>query len=155
MSVTLRFRAEDLLQCRFAISPLGETADALRSLVMPGREGYNLPWQRQVRRRLPELGIGPLLAVLAMQGYQPDFLCPPPPGPFTEIDAELDRVRAAGPERVAAELDLSLGSHPAGRAARRAQPGAVRRSGAGQGSARRHAGARVVSPGRAVVAAAA
>jgi Family of unknown function (DUF5937)/Helix-turn-helix domain len=117
MSITFRFRAEDLLQCRFAISPLGETAAALRSLVMPGREGYHLPWQRQVRGRLPELGIEPLLAVLAVRGYQPDFLSPPPAGPFTEIDAELDRVRATAPERVAAELDLSLGA-PAGRAAR-------------------------------------
>jgi hypothetical protein len=118
MSITFRFRAEDLLQCRFAISPLGETADALRSLVMPGREGYHLPWQRQVRGRLPELGIEPLLAVLAVRGYQPDFLSPPPVGPFTEIDAELDRVRATAPERVAAELDLSLGTVPAGRGAR-------------------------------------
>jgi hypothetical protein len=122
MSITFRFRAEDLLQCRFAISPLGETADALRSLVMPGREGYHLPWQRQVRGRLPELGLKPLLAVLSVRGYQPDFLCPPPRGPFTEIDAELDRVRATAPERVAAELDLSLGAQPAGRAARCSYP---------------------------------
>ena len=123
MGITFRFRAEDLLQCRFAISPLGETADALRSLVMPGREGYHLPWQRQVRGRLPELGIEPLLAVLAVRGYQPDFLNPPPSGPFTEIDDELERVRATPADRVVAELDRCLDGHRAGRAARRAQPG--------------------------------
>lgn len=122
MGIVFRFRAEDLLQCRFAISPLGETADALRSLVLPGREPYHLPWQRQVRGRLPGLSIGPLLALLSVRGYQPDFLSPPPPGPFTEIDAELDSVRAAPPERVAAELDLALDRHPAGRAARRGHP---------------------------------
>jgi DNA-binding transcriptional ArsR family regulator len=122
MSIVFRFRAEDLLQCRFAISPLGETADALRSLVLPGREGYHLRWQRQVRGRMADLGIEPLLAVLAIRAYQPDFLNPPPPGPFTEIDGELERVRATPPERVAAELDRSLDGHPAGRAARAAHP---------------------------------
>ena len=123
MSITFRFRAEDLLQCRFAISPLGETTDALRSLVMPGREGYHLPWQRQVRGRLPDLGIEPLLAMLAIRGYQPDFLNPPPAGPFTEIDDELERVRATPADRVLAELHRCLDGHPAGRAVRRAQPG--------------------------------
>jgi DNA-binding transcriptional ArsR family regulator len=122
MSIVFRFRAEDLLQCRFAISPLGETADALRSLVLPGREGYHLRWQRQVRGRLAELGIEPLLSVLAISAYQPDFLNLPPPGPFTEIDGELERVRAIPPERVATELNRSLDGHPAGRAARRAHP---------------------------------
>lgn len=122
MGITFRFRAEDLLQCRFAVSPLGETASALRSLVMPGREGYHLPWQRQVRGRLPELGIEPLLAVLAIRGYQPDFLNPPPSGPFTEIDDELERVRATPADRVIAELDRCLDGYQAGRAARRAQP---------------------------------
>ena len=43
----MRFRSEDLLQCRFAISPLNETADALRSLARPGAAVYHLPWQRQ------------------------------------------------------------------------------------------------------------
>jgi hypothetical protein len=40
MSVVFRFRAEDLLQCRFAISPLNETADALRSLTQRGGEHF-------------------------------------------------------------------------------------------------------------------
>ncbi len=35
MGITFRTSAEDLLRCRFAISPLGETADALRSLARP------------------------------------------------------------------------------------------------------------------------
>ncbi len=122
MSIVFRFRAEDLLQCRFAISPLGETTDALRSLVLPGREGYHLRWQRQVRGQLPELGLAPLLDLLAIRGYQPDFLNQPPPGPFTEIGDELDRIRATGPDRIAAELRRSLAVRPSGRAARLAHP---------------------------------
>ena len=94
MPLLLRFRSEDLLQCRFAISPLNETADALRSLARPGSAAYHLPWQRQARELVPGLGIEPLLAILAVHGYQPDFISPAPDSPFTEIGAELDRVRA-------------------------------------------------------------
>lgn len=43
MGIVFRFRAEDLLQCRFAISPLNETTDALRSLMLPGGAAYHLP----------------------------------------------------------------------------------------------------------------
>ena len=122
MAIVLRFRSEDLLQCRFAVSPLAETASALRSLVLPGREGYHLPWQRQVRRRLPELRLGPLLAILAIRGYQPDFISPAPAGPFTEFDAEIGRVRATPPQRAAAELQLTLDEGRPGRAAAQAHP---------------------------------
>jgi hypothetical protein len=105
----LRFRSADLLQCRFAVSPLNETADALRSLARPGAAAYHLPWQRQARELVPGLGIEPLLAILAMHGYQPDFISPAPDSPFTEIGAELDRVRATSPEKVSAELAECLG----------------------------------------------
>ena len=39
MPLLMRVRSEDLLQCRFAISPLNETTDALRSLARPGAGG--------------------------------------------------------------------------------------------------------------------
>jgi DNA-binding transcriptional ArsR family regulator len=44
-----------------------------------------------------------------VHGYQPDFISPAPDSPFTEIGAELDRVRATPPEKVAAELAECLG----------------------------------------------
>jgi DNA-binding transcriptional ArsR family regulator len=122
MSIIFRFRAEDLLQCRFAISPLNETTDALRSLMLPGRAAYHLPWHREARRILPDLRIGPLLAVLAVRGYQPDFLNPAPGGPFTEIETELERVRATSPLRVAAELAECLRRNPGVQASWREHP---------------------------------
>lgn len=109
MTLLLRFRSEDLLQCRFAISPLIETADALRSLFRPGAAAYHLPWQRRARELVPGLGLEPLLGILAVHGYQPDFINPAPESPFTEIGTELDRVRATPPEKVAAELAECLG----------------------------------------------
>lgn len=111
MTLLLRFRSEDLLQGRFAISPLNETADALRSLSRPGSAAYHLPWQRQARELLPDLDIEPLLEILSVRGYQPDFINPAPDSPFTEIRAELDRVRATPPDKVTAELAECPGSH--------------------------------------------
>jgi len=114
MATILRFQAEDLLQCRFAISPLGDVTDALRFLARagrhttPGADGYHLPWQRQVRPLLADLGIGPLLALMGISGYQPDFLTPVPDSPFAEIGTEIDRVRATRPDRVAAEMAKTL-----------------------------------------------
>ncbi len=109
LTLVVRFRSEDLLQCRFAISPLNETADALRSLSRPGAAAYHLAWQRQARDLLPSLGLEPLLRILAVRGYQPDFINPAPDSPFTQIGAELDRVRATPPHKVAAELTQCLG----------------------------------------------
>jgi hypothetical protein len=60
LAITCHFADGDLLQCRFAISPLLETTDALRSLLIPGRETYQLAWQRQVRGRLAGLALEPL-----------------------------------------------------------------------------------------------
>jgi DNA-binding transcriptional ArsR family regulator len=113
VGIVFRTSAEDLLHCRFAISPLGETADALRSLARPAAAPGHLPWQRQARTQLPGLQIGPLLAMLSARGYQPDFLNPPPDSPFTEISAELDQVRAIPPQRVAAELAQWQARNPA------------------------------------------
>jgi hypothetical protein len=44
VSLIMRFHSADLLQCRFAVSPLTETADALRALARPGSEVYHLAW---------------------------------------------------------------------------------------------------------------
>lgn len=49
MSLHLRFGQEDLLRCRFAISPLWETQEAIRTLRRPDRHGYHLPWLRRIR----------------------------------------------------------------------------------------------------------
>ncbi len=113
MTLLVRFSSEDLLRCRFAVSPLMETCSALRALAGPGGAAYHLPWQRQARPLIPGLGIEPLLAVLSWRGEQPDFLSPAPENPFTEIGAELGRVRATPPARVAAELAMIRHAHPA------------------------------------------
>lgn len=40
------FGHEDLLRCRFALSPAWETMEAVRTLKLTERQGYHLPWLR-------------------------------------------------------------------------------------------------------------
>jgi DNA-binding transcriptional ArsR family regulator len=109
----LRFGPEDLLRCRFALSPLWETVAAVRTLAEPWRHGYHLPWLRRVEPELPRLELAPLLALQPRVGFTPDFLTPPPDGPLVEIEQELARVRATPTEEVARELARSLNERPA------------------------------------------
>jgi DNA-binding transcriptional ArsR family regulator len=108
VALALRFGPEDLLRCRFALSPLWETTNAIRTLAEPQRHGYHLPWLRRVQPELPRLELAPLLAVQPRRGYTPDFLTPPPQSPLVTIDQELDRVRSTPAGVVALELGRTL-----------------------------------------------
>jgi DNA-binding transcriptional ArsR family regulator len=129
MALALRFGPEDLLRCRFALSPLWETMNAIRTLAEPQRHGYHLPWLRQVQPHLPRLELAPLLAVQPLHGYTPDFLTPPPQSPLVTIDQELDRVRSTPAGEVAVELGRTLaereGAPPAALRALLADPAAA------------------------------
>lgn len=54
MPFHLHFDESDLLRCRFALSPLFETQEAVRTLHRPARHGYHLPWLRRIRRAPPD-----------------------------------------------------------------------------------------------------
>ncbi|HZD00811.1 MAG TPA: DUF5937 family protein [Actinomycetes bacterium] len=108
MATLLRFGPQDLLRCRFALSPLWETMAATRTLIEPQRQVHHLPWLRQVQPDLARLDLAPLLALQPRSGYTPDFLSPPPLGPLTDFAHELDRVRATPLDQVACELDRSV-----------------------------------------------
>jgi DNA-binding transcriptional ArsR family regulator len=129
MALALRFGPEDLLRCRFALSPLWETTNAVRTLAEPDRHGYHLPWLRRVHSQLPRLELAPLLAVQPRHGYTPDFLAPPPQSPLVTIDQELDRVRSTPTDVVAVELGRTLaqreGAPPAALRALLADPAAA------------------------------
>lgn len=116
--VTLEFGPADLLRCRFAVSPLWETAAAVRCLLYPHAHTAQLPWIRP-QPPLSSLNLGALPAMLPEHGYVPDFLTPPPAQRSPAIDAELDRVRATPPGRVHAELQRAAGPHASTPAIRR------------------------------------
>ena len=134
MPLTLHLGADDLTRCRFAISPLCQTHEALRMLRRPARHGYHYAWLRRMGRTLKGLDLSPLwLFVPRPGGYTPDFLGPPPDEPYPTIDDELARMRATEPGLARAEMVRSLSctpglaQSPQGRAALDDPAGSVRR----------------------------
>lgn len=91
---TVRFGVHDVVNIRFAISPLGETVAAFRAALDPGHHAVHLPWLRTAvplmegrdlaRRTAP-------LADLVRRTPVPDALTPPPRCPLSEIEEELAR----------------------------------------------------------------
>jgi len=134
LPLTLHLGAADLTRCRFAISPLCQTHEALRMLRRPARHGYHRAWLRRLGRTLDGLDLSPLwLFVPRSGGYTPDFLGAPPYEPYPSIDDELARMRATDPALARAEMARSLActpglaESPQGRAALDDPAGTVRR----------------------------
>jgi DNA-binding transcriptional ArsR family regulator len=110
--IRLRLGPADLMRCRFAISPLWETVEGVRSLLDPAGATVHLPWLRRATGDLRELAaavdLAPLAALLPPVGYVPDFLTPPPDSPLAEIDGELERLRATPADQVAVEFGFAF-----------------------------------------------
>ncbi|MFE9257494.1 DUF5937 family protein [Streptomyces sp. NPDC006879] len=112
MPFHLHFGAEDLLRCRFAISPLWEAHEAVRTLARPERHAYHLPWLRHSRGALEGLDLGPLLLLMPLRGYTPDFLGRPPTGTASTFEEELAAVRATDAQQARRDIARSLADTP-------------------------------------------
>ncbi len=119
MSFRVRFAAEDLLRCRFAISPLREIQGAIRTLSRPDRHGYHLPWLRQVRSVAAGLDLAPVWLLAPENGYGPDFLHPLPEVPLAALEDELAAVRATPPELAREQIAAALAQTPGAAQSRR------------------------------------
>jgi DNA-binding transcriptional ArsR family regulator len=108
VSLALVFGRDDPARVRFAVSPLWETAAAVRVLREPHRHRYYLPWLDSVRPELARLDLWPLLVLTPRRGWTPDFLTAVPAGPGTGIAGQLARVRDTPPELVSREVRRSL-----------------------------------------------
>ncbi|WP_041625228.1 ArsR/SmtB family transcription factor [Stackebrandtia nassauensis] len=95
---------EDLVDTRFAVSPLQETVLSLRVLRDPGWYALHLPWRRMVLPRLDGLDLGLLLALVGRRHTLPDFLTPRPTSFAPAFEDEWDVARRAAPEVVRREL---------------------------------------------------
>ena len=104
----LRLTAADFARIRFAVSPLWEVSNAVRSLANPRQRAYHLPWLEQVRPRLADLDIEPLLALMPARGYNVDLISPIPEQPRTTVHEQLAQVRATPLAHVRRELDRTL-----------------------------------------------
>lgn len=112
MGYRLKFGAEDLLRCRFAVSPLWETGQAVRTLVRPDRQRYHPDRLERMRAAVAGLDLRPLWLLMPRHGRTPDFWSPPPTGPSLTIEEELERVRATDPRTAHEDLEHALRSVP-------------------------------------------
>ncbi|MGP3948159.1 ArsR/SmtB family transcription factor [Streptomyces sp. 7N604] len=112
MPFHIRFAGANPLHCRFAVSPLWEVREAVRTIGGPLRHSSHLPWLRRVRTAAAGLDLRPLWLLLPERGRTPDFLCPPPGGPVTTIDDELAYVRNTAPGRAYDDLSRTLAETP-------------------------------------------
>lgn len=114
MPFHLHFDETDLLRCRFALSPLWETQEAVRTLHRRARHGYHLPWLRRIEEGAAGLDLTPLWLLMPESGFNPDFLCPPPLGPLAAFAEELAGLRATDPAVARDEMALALADNPGG-----------------------------------------
>ncbi|MFI9600990.1 DUF5937 family protein [Streptomyces sp. NPDC052043] len=112
MPFRLHFGDDDLMRCRFAVSPLWETQEAVRTLRRPDRHGYHPHWLRRIREAARELDLAPLWLLMPRRGHSPDFLGPPPIGPAAVFEDEIAQLRAADPGTAREELARALADTP-------------------------------------------
>ena len=104
--IEYRFGPEDVARTRFAISPLWETAAAIRALRNPSVAALHVPWVKKIRPRMKGLDLSLALALLPRKGYIADFLTPPPTSPLMSFEDELELVCATSPELVRHDVEI-------------------------------------------------
>jgi DNA-binding transcriptional ArsR family regulator len=104
----LKLGADDVARVRFAVSPLWETTQALRSVIDPRQRPYHVPWFAEIRPRLAELDTLPLLAIQPLRGYTPDLITPSPEHPRPSAREQLEQLRATPLSHVRAELERAV-----------------------------------------------
>ncbi|MFF4831719.1 DUF5937 family protein [Streptomyces sp. NPDC001315] len=112
MPMRLRFGEDDFLRCRFALSPLWETQEVVRTLKRPDRHGYHAHWLRRIRTAADALDLTGLWLLMPRRGHSPDWLGSPPIGPAAGFEEEIAAVRAADPEAARADTARSLADTP-------------------------------------------
>lgn len=108
----LYFEEDDFLRCRFAVSPLWEAQQAVRTLRQPDRHAYHAPWLRRIRTAAATLDLTALWLLMPVRGHTPDWLYPPPIGPAATFEEEIAAVRAADPEMAREDTACSLADTP-------------------------------------------
>jgi DNA-binding transcriptional ArsR family regulator len=106
--VRYEFELADLARLRFAISPMWDLVISLRALRDPATAAMHVPWVREVRERVRGLDLLPLLGLVPLSGYIPDFLTPPPDTPLASFEDELELVRSTPAARVRQEVGWRL-----------------------------------------------
>ncbi|MCG5215710.1 DUF5937 family protein [Streptosporangium soli] len=113
MPLRMRLGVEDVLRCRFAVSPLCQTHEALRMLRRPERHGYHRAWLRRMQAAVAGLDLARMWLFMPPRGgYTPDFLGAPPEVPSASFADELARMRSTDPAMAHTEMARSLACTP-------------------------------------------
>ncbi|WP_191297546.1 ArsR/SmtB family transcription factor [Lentzea cavernae] len=99
----------DLVDVRFAVSPLSNLTLSLRVLKNPAKYPLHVPWVRQIRDVDTEV----LLALSTDRGWTPDFLSPRPLTPFTRIEDEFAALRKISTATMRRDFRAVFGDVPA------------------------------------------
>jgi DNA-binding transcriptional ArsR family regulator len=110
--IRIQLCTEDLIQTRFAFSPLWELIASYRTLIDPARHTLHLPWATEARQALRGLDLRPLSLLIRPQGYIPDFLLPPPTTPMPDFASEIEQIKNTSPEIVQREVQWVYEQHP-------------------------------------------
>src|SRR4051812_31618028 len=110
--IRFRFGPEDVANLRFAISPLMELHNSVRTLDHPEARSLHLPWVATTRERVADLDIPSLRALRPGGACPPVFITPPPSPPLADLDAELEAMLAPPADRVGAEVRRAYAREP-------------------------------------------
>ena len=106
MTLLVMRGAEDVLGLRFAWSPLWEAMHAVRSFYDPRARPYHEGWHQLVADRAARIDLEPLVALMPLRGFIPDFLTPPPRTSAPRVRDQIAEVRAVPAAQVESELRL-------------------------------------------------
>ncbi|GIG85284.1 ArsR family transcriptional regulator [Plantactinospora endophytica] len=106
----------DVAASRFTISPLGEAMSALRLCAGQHHSAALAPWvtrarDRYLRLRRERPAVGALLTLLRRDGYNADFIQPPPSDVGLTLTDELAAIRATPLAQARDELARNLAGH--------------------------------------------
>jgi biotin operon repressor len=102
--VTYGFEIDDVAAIRFAISPLHELVNSLRTFRDRPTATMHVPWLRRISGRIDGAALRPMIALVVPRGYTPDFLTPPPAKPNATIGEELDVLAATPADQVVHDI---------------------------------------------------
>jgi DNA-binding transcriptional ArsR family regulator len=103
--ITIHMTPDDFSELRFAFSPLTELVMSVKVLQDPTRHALHIPWVSETRPLVGTVDISLLLSLVARVGCIPDFLTPPPDGPYPDFGQELARLEATPADEVVRELE--------------------------------------------------
>jgi hypothetical protein len=96
------------MRCRFAVSPVLETIEAIRLTTPEDSPGYHQGFLESIKDRLDAFDLRPVTLLQPRRGYSPDFLSPPPTTARPRFEDELARIEATPLDQVAEDIARSL-----------------------------------------------